>query len=195
MGIRRFLALYQEQYVPENILLVGRAYGIFNTKRSSGITYFYRDNPAVFSFQELVPTFGYPYSDNRFVIGLDPSKPLERNISVGRIPARTPNDVAAYLDKIKEKDALGVSETWQKDLIHLSGGRSAFELERFYNFLNGFKVIAEDVYLGGNVETVRKRSNETTELINISDQINAGLSLVTFLVMQLLPLLILTLVL
>ncbi|MDO6439470.1 C25 family cysteine peptidase [Cyclobacterium sp. 1_MG-2023] len=180
LGIRRFLALYQEQYVPENILLVGRAYGIFNTKRSSGITYFYRDNPAVFSFQELVPTFGYPYSDNRFVIGLDPSKPLERNISVGRIPARTPNDVAAYLDKIKEKDALGVSETWQKDLIHLSGGRSAFELERFYNFLNGFKVIAEDVYLGGNVETVRKRSNETTELINISDQINAGLSLVTF---------------
>ena len=180
LGIRRFLELYQKKYIPENVLLIGRAYGIFNTRRSSGITYFYRTNPSVFTFQELVPTFGYPYSDNRFAIGLDPENPLERNISVGRIPARTPNDVAAYLDKIKEKDALGVSEPWQKNLMHLSGGRSAFELERFYNFLNGFKVIAEDVYLGGNVETVRKRSNATTELINISEQVNDGVSLVTF---------------
>ncbi|GEO21757.1 putative type IX secretion system sortase PorU2 [Cyclobacterium qasimii] len=180
LGIRRFLELYQQQFVPENVLLIGRAYGMINTRRTSGVTYFYRNNPSVFTFQELVPTFGFPYSDNRFVIGLDPSKPLERKISVGRIPARTPNDVGAYLDKIKEKDALGVSEPWQKNLMHLSGGRSAFELERFYNFLNGFKVTAEDVYLGGNVETIRKRSNATTELINVSDEVNDGVSLVTF---------------
>lgn len=180
LGIRRFIELYQKRYVPENILLIGRAYGMINSRRFSGTTYFYRNNPAIFSFQELVPTFGYPYSDNRFVIGFDPSKPLERKISVGRIPARTPNDVGAYLDKIKEKDALGVSESWQKNLMHLSGGRSAFELERFYNFLNGFKVVAEDIYLGGNVETIRKRSNATTELINISDEVNDGISLVTF---------------
>ena len=195
LGIRRFLELYQKKYIPENVLLIGRAYGIFNTRRSSGITYFYRTNPSVFTFQELVPTFGYPYSDNRFAIGLDPENPLERNISVGRIPARTPNDVAAYLDKIKEKDALGVSEPWQKNLMHLSGGRSAFELERFYNFLNGFKVIAEDVYLGGNVETVRKRSNATTELINISSRSMTASVLLLFSDMQPLLLLILILVL
>jgi hypothetical protein len=180
LGIRRFLALYQKQFVPENILLVGRAFGMINTRRSGGITYFYRSNPGIFDFQELVPSFGYPYSDNRFVIGLDPSKPLEKNMSVGRIPARTPNEVGAYLDKIKEKDALGVSEPWQKNLMHLSGGRSAFELERFFNFLNGFKATAEDIYLGANVKTIRKRSNATTELINISEDVNSGVSLVTF---------------
>jgi hypothetical protein len=180
LGIRNFLKLYQARHQPEYLLLVGRAYGMINTRRQAGVTYFYRTNPDLFDFQELVPSFGYPYSDNRYAVGLDPGAPMEQRISVGRIPARTPDDVGAYLDKIKEKDALGVTEPWQKDLIHLSGGRSAFELERFFNFLNGFKAVAEDIYLGGNVATVRKRSNATTELINISEQINEGVGLVTF---------------
>ncbi|SHN02299.1 Peptidase family C25 [Cyclobacterium lianum] len=180
LGIRNFLREYNSRFQPEYLLLIGRAYGMINTRRQGGVTYFYRNRPSLFDFQELVPAFGYPYSDNRFVVGLDPANPLEQQIAIGRIPARTPDDVGAYLDKIKEKDALGVSEPWQKNIVHLSGGRSAFELERFFNFLNGFKAVAEDVFLGANVETVRKRSNATTELINISDEINNGLGLVTF---------------
>lgn len=180
LGIRNFLKEYNDRFRPEYLLLVGRAYGMINTRRQAGVTYFYRNNPSLFDFQELVPAYGYPYSDNRFVVGLDPEDPLGQNISIGRIPARTPDDVGAYLDKIKEKDAMGVSEPWQKNIVHLSGGRSAFELERFFNFLNGFKAVAEDVYLGGNVQTIRKRSNESTELINISDEINDGVGLVTF---------------
>ncbi|WP_244891163.1 putative type IX secretion system sortase PorU2 [Cyclobacterium xiamenense] len=180
LGIRNFLKAYQSRFSPEYLLLIGRAYGMINTRRQGGVTYFYRTNPDLFDFQELIPSFGYPYSDNRYVVGLDPGSPLEQRISIGRIPARTPDDVGAYLDKMKEKDALGVTEPWQKDLIHLSGGRSAFELERFFNFLNGFKAVAEDIYLGGNVATVRKRSNATTELINISEEINQGVGLVTF---------------
>ncbi|NHE55591.1 putative type IX secretion system sortase PorU2 [Cyclobacterium plantarum] len=180
LGIRNFLKEYNDRFRPEYLLLIGRAYGMINTRRQAGVTYFYRNNPSLFDFQELVPAYGYPYSDNRFAVGLDPADPLGQNIGIGRIPARTPDDVGAYLDKIKEKDALGVTEPWQKNIVHLSGGRSAFELERFFNFLNGFKAVAEDVYLGGNVETVRKRSNATTELINISDEINDGVGLVTF---------------
>ena len=166
LGIRNFLKEYNARHRPEYLLLIGRAYGMINTRRRAGVTYFYRNNPSLFDFQELVPAYGYPYSDNRFVVGLDPADPLGQNIGIGRIPARTPDDVGAYLDKIKEKDAMGVSEAWQKNIVHLSGGRSAFELERFFNFLNGFKAVAEDVYLGGNVQTVRKRSNKTTEYDN-----------------------------
>ncbi len=180
LGIRNFLKVYQSRFNPEYLLLIGRAYGMINTRRQGGETYYYRNNPSLFGFQELIPAFGLPYSDNRYAVGLDPEAPLEQQIGIGRIPAKTPDDVAAYLDKVKVKDALGVSEPWQKNLIHLSGGRSAFELERFFNFLNGFKAVAEDIYLGGKVETVRKRSNSTTELINISDEINEGVGLVTF---------------
>lgn len=180
LGIRKFLEAYHPRHRPEYLLLVGRAYGIINSRRQGGITYFYRNNPAIFNFQELVPAYGYPYSDNLFTVGLEAGNPFHQSMSVGRIPARTPDDVGNYLDKVKEKDALGVQEEWQKNIMHLSGGRSAFELERFYNFLNGFKNVAEDIYLGGQVHTIRKRSNESVELINVSEEVNEGVSLVTF---------------
>ncbi|MEX2511402.1 MAG: C25 family cysteine peptidase [Cyclobacteriaceae bacterium] len=180
LGIRKFLEAYHSKFHPEILLLIGRAYGMLNTRRAGGVTYFYRNNPSLFDFQELIPAYGYPYSDNQFVVGLEEGDPLGQSISIGRIPARTSDEVGVYLDKIKEKDALGVTQPWQKNIIHLSGGRSAFELERFFNFLNGFREVAEDIFLGGKVETVRKRSNSSTELINIADQVNDGVSLITF---------------
>jgi hypothetical protein len=180
LAIFEFLRLYSARHQPEYLLLVGRSYGIYNTRRVSNVTYTYRDNPSVFAFQDLLPPAGYPFSDNQYAVGLNPTDPNAQTIAVGRIPARTPAEVGYYLDKIKEKDALGVQEDWQKNIVHLSGGRSAFELERFFNFLNGFKDIAEDVFLGGEVKTIRKRSNEVVEMINISEEVNAGTSLVTF---------------
>src|SRR5690606_9265460 len=65
-------------------------------------------------------------------------------------------------------------------IVHLSGGRSLIELERFFNFLNGFKAVAEDIFLGGEVKTIRKRSNQVVELINKSDEANNGVSMVTY---------------
>lgn len=180
LAIREFLKAYHPVHQPEYLLLIGRAFGIYNTQRAGGTSYFYRNNPAIFPFQDLVPVFGYPYSDNQYAVGLDPNDPLRQDIAIGRLPARNPEDVANYLDKIKEKDALGVQEPWQKNIIHLGGGRSAFELERFFNFMETFRLVAEDIYLGGEVTTFRKRSNATVELINISEEVNEGASLVTF---------------
>lgn len=180
LAIFEFLKRYNARHQPEYLLLVGRSYGIYNTRRVGGINYTYRNNPAVFGFQDLLPPAGYPYSDNQYAVGLNASDPNGQTVAVGRIPARSPQEVAQYLEKIKEKDALGVQEDWQKNIVHLSGGRSAFELERFFNFLNGFKDIAEDIYLGGGVKTIRKRSNEVVEMINISEEVNDGVSLVTF---------------
>ncbi|WP_186754308.1 putative type IX secretion system sortase PorU2 [Echinicola salinicaeni] len=180
LGIKEFLRQFSTKYQPKFLLLLGRAYGMYNARNSGGVRYFYRDRPEIFSIQDLVPTFGYPYNDNRFVTGFDPEDPLKKTIGVGRIPARTPEQVNDYLAKVKEKDALGASEAWQKEIVHLSGGLSAFELERYYNFLLGYKSIAESVFFGGNVTTFRKRSNTPVELINISDKINEGASMVTF---------------
>lgn len=180
LAIFEFLKHYSAKHQPEYLLLVGRSYGIYNTRRVNNVNYTYRGNPSMFTFQDLLPAAGYPYSDNQYAVGLHPTDPQGQAIAVGRIPARTPEEVGYYLDKVKEKDALGVQEDWQKNLVHLSGGRSAFELERFFNFLNGFKDIAEDIYLGGAVKTIRKRSNEVVEMINISEEVNAGTSLVTF---------------
>lgn len=180
LAVYEFIQRYSQRHRPEYLLLIGRAYGIYNTRRVSGVTYTYRDNPSIFEFQDMLPPAGYPYSDNQYAVGTQPTNPNGQSIAVGRIPARRPEEVGYYLEKVKEKDALGVQEDWQKNLVHLSGGRSAFELERYFNFLNGFKDIAEDIYLGGEVKTIRKRSNEVVEMINISEEVNNGTSLVTF---------------
>ncbi len=180
VALYEFLRAYYPVHKPTHLLLAGRALAIFSTARSAGVTYYYRNNPSVFPFQDLVPVGGYPFSDNIFTIGLDPSKPDVPAIAVGRIPAKTSQELAGYLDKAIEKDAVGVSDSWQKELIHLSGGVTEFELERYFNFLNGFKNIAEGPFLGGNVTTYRKRSNSTIEVIDIAGDLNEGRSMVTF---------------
>lgn len=177
LAIFEFLKKYTEKYQPDFLLLIGRSYGIYNTRKVAGVNHTFRNNPSVFGVQDLLPPAGYPYSDNLYATGLDHEN---QTLAVGRIPARTPDEVGYYLDKIKEKDLLGVQEDWQKNIVHLSGGRSALELEKFFSFLSGFKAVAEDVYLGGRVTTIRKRAKEVVEMINISEEVNAGLSLVTF---------------
>ncbi|RPA68845.1 transporter [Cyclobacteriaceae bacterium YHN15] len=180
LAIHEFLRLYYPRHKPDFIFLIGRALGMYSTTRVSNVTYFYRKNPSVFTFQDLIPPAGYPYADNNYAIGLDPQNPFVPALGIGRIPARTPQDVSNYLEKAKEKDALGATEDWQKEILHLSGGITAFELNRFYNFLNGFKNIAEGPFLGGNVKTYRKRSNSVVELIDVSGDVNNGISLMTF---------------
>ncbi len=180
LAIYEFLRAYYPVHKPDFLFLIGRSTGIFSTAREGGVNYFYRKRPSAFQFQDMIPPAGYPYADNTFSIGLDPLNPFVSVVPIGRIPARTPEQVANYLEKAKEKDALGVSEPWQKEIIHLSGGVTAFELDRYFNFLNGFKNIAEGPYLGGNVTTYRKRSNSTVELIDISGDVNRGVGLITF---------------
>ncbi|WP_026954759.1 C25 family cysteine peptidase [Algoriphagus vanfongensis] len=180
VALYEFLHTYFPVHRPTHMLLAGRGLAIYSTARSSGVTYFYRNNPAVFPFQDLVPVGGYPFSDNQYVIGLDPTNPMVPAMAVGRIPAKTSQQLEDYFLKAKEKDELGLSEPWQKELIHLGGGVSEFELDRYYNFLNGFKDIAEGPFLGGNVTTYRKRSNSEVEVIDITGDLNEGRSLVTF---------------
>ncbi|RAI88487.1 putative type IX secretion system sortase PorU2 [Algoriphagus yeomjeoni] len=179
-AIYEFLRAYYPVHKPTHMLLAGRALAVFSTARAGGVTYFYRNNPSAFSFRDLVPAGGFPFSDNVYTLGLDPDKPLAPALAVGRIPARNSQHLADYLSKAIEKDEVGISDSWQKELIHLSGGVSEFELERFFNFMNGFKTIAEGLYLGGNVTTYRKRSNSTIEVIDITGDLNEGRSMLTF---------------
>lgn len=179
-AIFEFLKAYYPIHKPSHLLLAGRSLTMYSTARQNGVTYYYRNNPSAFGFQNLIPPGGYPISDNNYVVGLDPSNPLAPAMAVGRIPAKNSQHLADYLDKAIEKDAVGVTSPWQKELIHLSGGVSEFELNRYFNYLNGYKTIAEGLYLGGNVTTYRKRSNSTIELIDITGDLNEGRSLVTF---------------
>lgn len=180
VALYQFLRTYYPIHKPTHLLLMGRDLAIYSTSRVGGVTYFYRKNPSVFSFQRLVPVGGFPFSDNAYVEGLDPAFPDAPGMAIGRIVAKNSQELVDYMNKAIEKDQVGLEGPWQKELIHLGGGVSEFELDRYFNFLNGFKDIAEGLYLGGNVTTYRKRSNSVVEVIDITGDLREGRSLVTF---------------
>jgi len=179
-AIKNFMRFMVDQGDPMYLLLIGKGLDPrFNFHRNSsgfvnvtklGITYQIRD---------LVPSAGNPGSDIEFTAGLG-STTYEPAVPVGRLPASNSSQVLAYLNKVKEMASLPFDELWRKDVLQLSGGISAFELSRFRDFMQGFENIAEDNFFGGKITQINKQSNSTVELINVSDEINKGVNLVTF---------------
>ncbi len=170
LAIVEFLR-YMDAGDPKHVFLIGKGVDV-------SLGYHRKSVHAPGDFPDLVPSAGVPASDMAFTAGLSGSS-FEPGIPIGRLTATTPVQVAAYLNKVKETEALGFGALWRKDILHLSGGIRAGEPELFRSFVDGFKAIAEDHYLGGQVQTLSKQTLNV-ELINIKDQVNNGLSLITF---------------
>lgn len=129
-------------------------------------------------FRDLVPSAGMPGADMAFTAGLAGTS-YEPGVPTGRITASTPVQVASYLNKVKEAESTPFNDLWRKDLLHLSGGINAGEPALFRGYVDGFKAVAEDYFLGGSAQTISKQTLNV-ELINVKDQVNKGLNLITF---------------
>lgn len=166
LAVYNFLAFLSASNTPSYLFLIGK-----------GLEYhqkYYRTaNSGTWAQQDLVPTGGAPGSDAIF------SMHLEGGIPTGRLPAMSPVHVSAYLNKIKEMESAPFSELWRKKILHLSGGIEEWEPALFKQFLEDFQRIAEGPFLGGQVEAIAKQSRDV-QTINIADQVNSGLGLITF---------------
>ncbi len=171
LAIFNFMRRMVDQGNPEYLFLIGKALDIRHA--------FHRKESTLFSFHDLVPTSGSPPSDALYTAGLNGSE-FEAAVATGRLSASTPDDVINYLNKIIEKESQPFDNLWQKEVLHLSGGTSAFEKVQFESIVNGFGNIAKEIHLGGDVSTVTKNTTNTVEFINISDEVNSGKSLITF---------------
>jgi hypothetical protein len=169
LAIRRFMSYMVANGSPNYLFLVGK-----------GLDWWlgYHRNPNnVFPFHDLVPSYGYPASDALYTAGLAGTT-VEPAVPTGRVTALNPQNVASYLNKVKEMEAQPFNELWRKELLHLSGGINSGEPALFQSYLQGFQAIAEDVYLGGKAFAISK-NNTAIQFINISDKINSGVNLVT----------------
>lgn len=172
LAIREFARFMLNNGNPEYLFLIGKGLSV-NYR-------YYRNGPAGGQYHDLVPTIGMPGSDAELTAGLDISNPRVSAIPTGRLTAEKPEHVVAYLDKVKEMEATPYDALWRKRLIHLSGGATENELITFKNYVNSFKSVAESHYLGGQVTTKSKQTNHAVELINIAEEVNKGVSLITF---------------
>ncbi len=177
LAIRRFADYLLQGGRISNFFLIGKPLSL--ETKLSGTEIFYRKSPGSFSLKDLVPTFGSPGSDAALIAGLQGSGNITP-FGIGRLTARNPDNVMNYLNKVKEMEATPFDAIWRKNLIHLSGGQSASELVQFANFVDNFKNIAEDAFLGARVFTINKNDNSVSQLFNVSEQVNAGVSLITF---------------
>jgi len=168
LAIRNFCtwALKEGVNKPEYLLLLGKGYE--TARHNLGIN--------------LVPTYGYPASDNLLTAGIV-STTTEPAIPTGRIPATTNEEIENYLNKLKVYEQLPDS-LWRKKLVHVTGGRSSSENSSFKNYLNNLYNIAKEEKFGATVINFNKNvTDAVTESLTegIVRETREGAALISFL--------------
>jgi hypothetical protein len=173
LSIRRFARFALDTAVsapPRYLFLIGKGIS----------TETMRNSPAYFA-QCLVPSMGYPATDNYFTAGLTGNM-LVPGIPTGRLAARNPQEVSDYLNKVQVYESTPASE-WMKHIIHFGGGSDPNEQMFIRNCLDNYKTIIENPSYGGKVHSFFKDNSQPIQL-TISDSvrqlINNGVSLMTF---------------
>lgn len=127
-----------------------------------------------------IPTVGFPGSDALLVEGLAGVPTNALSIPVGRIPVRTVQELNSYLQKVVTYESTEGDNSWKKNVMHMSGGKSTSELSQLKSALAYLVPIAESGHSGAKVLTVSKRTTESVEPVNVSTEVNSGLGMITY---------------
>lgn len=141
----------------------------------------------------MVPSFGYPCSDNRITAGLDGTF-LEPAIPTGRLAATADDEdsmqIQQYLDKMIEYEQAQQlnlytkdEKDWMKHVLEFGGGANDTEQGWFQGFLNNYKATLEDTLFAGEVNTFFKTSSAPIDPVDfqeINDRVDDGVSLMIF---------------
>jgi hypothetical protein len=177
-ALHSFLRFYWPIHRPKYLLLTGRSISPFAQVWKENASVFYRNAPQSFEFQDLVPSAGFPPSDTHFVKGLQSGEPELSAMAVGRIPSKGSQDLSNYLDKVMEQESSGVAGPQR--ILHLVGGMNPAELARHSSYLAGFAALAKSGLPGVEVTTYSKESAAEVQRIDLSKDLNAGVSLITY---------------
>lgn len=167
IAVRRF-ADYLLQYAsPKFLLLIGKGTSFPDELRRT-------------QYPDLVPSIGYPASDALHTAGLAGFAEDVMAIPTGRLSVTTTTEIRNYLAKVIEFEALEGSAEWRKQLLHLSGGQSLFELSQLKNTLQQLTPQVEEGILGGTVQTKTKQTDAEVEAVDITKEVNNGIGMITF---------------
>ncbi|PHN01464.1 putative type IX secretion system sortase PorU2 [Flavilitoribacter nigricans] len=164
----------------EFIFIIGRGQEYQNMRSSN------RLQRAVEEGDMLVPSFGYPASDNLlFTTNETDVSP----VPLGRLAAKDPGEVKIYLDKVRSVEANTqlpqtiADRAWTKHILHLGGGGTAGEQITIKNRLEALADLIEESTFGGSVRAFYKNSTDVIQNSlsqEIFDYINQGTSIITF---------------
>jgi hypothetical protein len=186
-SIRNFIQYALSSYTtpPKFVFLVGKGVNY--------VTYRSLENSSTPGVQtdleklNLVPTFGFPASDNLLSCFQGNNIPV---VPVGRLSVINASEVAVYLKKVKDYELAQAfssgtiaDKAWIKNVIHVVGADNG-ALETILNqLMTNYKSIISDTLFGGNVNTFSKASTEAVEQINsqrLQNLFQEGLSLILY---------------
>jgi len=177
-ALHAFLNFYWPIHRPQYLLLTGRSISPFAQAWVDNASVFYRNDPQAFDFQDLVPSAGFPASDSYFVKGLEPGEPELSAMAVGRIPSKSSQDLSNYLDKVIQQESSGVAGPQR--ILHLVGGMNPAELARHSSYLAGFAAVAKRGLPEVEVTTYSKDTTAEVQRMDLSEDLNVGVSLITY---------------
>lgn len=102
----------------------------------------------------LVPTIGYPPSDNMYSAPLFGSN-LSPTLAISRIAALTNKQVIDYVDKLKAYETK-VDNINRKGILHISGGTSINENLTWAAYQENFGKFATGNFFGAQISTIKK---------------------------------------
>ncbi len=149
LGIKNFLSFSRSHFAvkPKFVFLIGHGMSYPEYRRN--------ESNATADVLNLVPTFGFPASDNLLsaegVLSPVPETPI------GRLSVVSPSEIEDYLEKLKEYE--NVQQTspntiagrqWMKNVVHVTGGSDSYLGTVLCNFMNVYRGIIADTLYGAN---------------------------------------------
>jgi hypothetical protein len=190
-SIKNFIlyALNNYSIPPKFVFLIGKGvnYVEYRNNESSAVQTT-KDN---LNKLNLVPTYGYPASDNLLSCYFTSSTPNTiPSVPIGRLSVIFPDEITVYLDKVKEYEAtqatsspLIADKAWMKNVVHVIGADDEALQAILDQIMGYYKDIISDTLYGGHVTTFDKLTTTVGDQIK-SDELKKlfqeGLSIILY---------------
>lgn len=164
---------------PKYVFLLGKGLS-YNAYRS-------HETNALANQLNLVPTWGYPASDNLLASKDFTALP---EIPIGRLSAVNPDEVGNYLQKVKQYDSVQNSNdrsiggsAWKKNVLQIAGANDLSLGDQLDVYMDNYKTIISDTFFGANVTNFSKNADPagyTDAIVSFKKMYEQGSSLITY---------------
>ncbi|PWJ60321.1 peptidase C25-like protein [Dyadobacter jejuensis] len=167
VAIRRFVDYMVSAGIRKDhyLLLVGTSNTLWNRMKKELV--------------DEVPTIGFPGSDLLLTEGLGGVPVDVPAIPVGRLSATENEQVYNYLKKVQKYEA-NTTTYWKKNVLHVSGGKSASEIQQLASILSNLENVVKSGPLGGHIKSFVKPSPIEVSDVNITPEVNSGVGMITY---------------
>ncbi|MCZ2223789.1 MAG: C25 family cysteine peptidase [Chitinophagales bacterium] len=182
LSIRNFLRFARANFdsLPKYVFIIGKGLNY--------IEYRNNENAADIAYQNLVPTWGHPASDNLLSAADNLSAiPIT---PIGRLSAVSATEVGDYLTKIKQYDSVqqaplvnAEDKLWMKNVLQVAGAGDYNIDDLLTRYLNKYTSIIEDTAFGALVKNYNKLANPSAYaqlMADFKNNYENGASLLTY---------------